>query len=84
MIVRTLVDQEDRYTVVTNDKTHLVLISTQCYSTACIYERYAQKNIYPETMYKFQQYLLRHRKYWRDGFEGLLEEAGLKQVYDDN
>jgi len=61
-----------------------VLISTGSYTTALAYEHYARRNISAETMHKFQRHLNRHKKYWRDGFEGLLEEAGLEHVYKKN
>ncbi len=80
MIYRTWTDNEDRYTVVTNNG-RSVLISTGSYTTALAYEHYARRNISAETMAKFQRHLNRHKKYWRDGFEGLLEEAGLEHLY---
>ena len=80
MIVRTLIDNEDRYTVVTNNGKN-VLISTQCYSTASVYDKYARKNIDAQTIDKFERYVHKHKKYWRDGFDGLLEEYGLEHVH---
>lgn len=73
MIKRTWENLEDRYTVMTDDGRH-ILIVTACYTTACEYDRFARRNIGPITLTKFQNYVKRHRRYWQEDLKEDLAE----------